>query len=154
MYTNLANSSQKNDLLLIDSMSRRLCDTPRKEWDSLTAAENSVYQTGDLVVDRYAKTIYKKGQTINLTPTEYEIVLFLVDNVTLVCPKDAVRNMIKIRFHRVVSDNTISKHIGRVRTALGQNAEQEYIVTRWTNVYKWNLPVRRKFISRRPMDYE
>ena len=97
MYTNLANSSQKNDLLLIDSMSRRLCDTPRKEWDSLTAAENSVYQTGDLVVDRYAKTIYKKGQTINLTPTEYEIVLFLVDNVTLVCPKDAVRNMIKIR---------------------------------------------------------
>lgn len=145
-------TAHTNEKLLKEAMDRRICERPSKYWDSITTAENSVYQTGDLIVDRYAKTIYKKGKCVGLTATEYEIALYLIDNVTLTCPKDAVRNMLRIRFRREISDNTLSKHIGHLRSALGQDVDQEYILTRRSIGYKWNLPVAKRYIRRQMLE--
>lgn len=122
---------------------------PPKDWDTATIRENTVYATGDLLIDRPGKMIYKNHAPLDLTPTEYEVVIFLVENATMFCSRSSMRSMINLRFRHRIADNTLSKHIHRARGKLGQNnGGLNYVVTRNSRGYKWNLPVYKCYLDR------
>lgn len=136
--------------IVLENMERTLTAIPPRTWDSITIAENTVLKTGDLLIDRYGRMIYKNGRPLHLTPTEYAVIVYLVENVTIYCSREKLRELISIRFRHNIADNTLSKHIHRTRLKLGQSDESPYVVTQNSRGYKWNMPVDKRYMDRRP----
>lgn len=147
--SNAARLPEKGERIILDHMERTICDLPPKNWDAVTILENTVLETGDLLIDRYGKIIYKNGLALDLTPTEYEMVVYLVENVTIYCSRENLKEMISIRFRHHIADNTLSKHIHRTRGKLGQCQLMPYVITRNSRGYKWNMPVRKRYLYRK-----
>lgn len=142
------NMKQDGEVIILDDMPRRLSNVPPKSWDSITVRENTVYITGDLIIDRHGKIVFKEGKILDLTPTEYAILVHLVENVTLYCSRSNLKEMVSSRFRHTIADNTLSKHIHRTRSKLQQTQEMKYVITQNSRGYKWNLPVCKKYLSR------
>ncbi len=132
----------------LDHMTRMISDVPQQGWDPITCNQNRVYQTGDLIIDDYGKMVFKNGVSLNLTPIEYDLVLHMVENVTVICTRSSLKNLISMRYHHQIGDNTLSKHIHRTRVKLGQGPYGSYVLTRNSKGYKWGMPVTRRYISR------
>lgn len=139
----------RGERITLDNMERTICDLPPKNWDAITVAENTVLETGDLLIDRYGKIVYKNGIALDLTPTEYEVIVYLVENVTIYCSRESLKEMLSVRFRRRIADNTLSKHIHRTRCKLGQTSSAPYVITRNSRGYKWNLPVKKRYLCRK-----
>ena len=84
----------------------------------------------DLVVDRdrYETTI--AGRPVILTPTSYRLLVVLLEADGRVISRDGLLDAIYGRDEEVVLDRTIDAHIKRLRTQLGDGADQpRYIAT-------------------------
>ena len=129
----------------------RIYQNPPENWDQTTISHNLIYATGDLLIDRLGKMIYKNYVALDLTPTEYALVLYLVEHSTMFCSRDNMRSMINNRFRHHIADNTLSKHVHRTRGKLGQNdlGGLIYVLTRNSRGYKWNLPVYKCYVDRK-----
>ncbi len=144
----LPSSSDDGAPIELDNAERIIYEIPPKEWDPQTRKENRVYQTGDLIIDRHGKVAFKQRKLLMLTPTEFEILLFLVDNHTMFCSRQSLIALISARLHHKISDNTLSKHICRVRKKIGEDGDTKYVLTQNSKGYKWNMVVYKRFLSR------
>lgn len=133
--------------IMLDDMPRILREHPLPKWSEQTASENMVYQTGDLIIDSYANIVFKNGQMLVITPTEFRLLLALVDNSTIFCSRTWLISILSRRLRHVINDNTLSKHVCRLRKKLGSDGD-EYILTQNRKGYKWNMVVFRRYISR------
>lgn len=128
--------------------SRKLYDRAPRSWSEEQKRRNRVIQTGDLIVDEAGRQVYKNGESIKLTPTQYHLVQYLCNNSTILCSRESLKNLTWKRCHRHIQDNTLTKHINRTRQLLGQEKGCEYILTSNGMGYRWGMPVFERYIQR------
>ena len=98
-----------------------------KRSRSKTQVSNTV-QFQDISIDQSQKKVFRQDRKINLGPTEYNILLFLVKNKQRVFSRDQILN--KIWPHNVhVDARTVDVHIRRLRKQLNLPGEIDYIRT-------------------------
>jgi len=94
-----------------------------------------VLTIGGIELDDNAKTVTRDGQAVTLTPTEYEILRFLMSNPGKVySPRDIYKNIWKE--NPMTTDNTIAVHIRHIREKIEINpAEPRYLKAVWGHGY-------------------
>ena len=101
------------------------------------ADENmSVYRVGGLEINDDLKEVKVDGETIRLTPIEYNILLLLVKNAGKVFSIEQIYESIWNE-EAVGADNTVAVHIRHLREKLEINpAEPRYLKVVWGQGYK------------------
>lgn len=90
----------------------------------------------DLVIDYVCKTVKIKGQSVELTKLEYEIIEFLSMNPEIVFEKERIYE--KINGYDAEGDSrVVTELIRRIRKKIKVYTEHEYIETVWGMGYKW-----------------
>jgi DNA-binding response OmpR family regulator len=141
-------STKKQQTILLENQPVRLISQPWKSWDEDTAKENMIIATGDLLIDLYARIVYKEGVMVRLGPIEFDILAYLLCHYTMFCPRRILLSLVEQRYNHKVADNTLSKHINRLRKKLDQNVFHQYVLTRNSSGYKWGLPMERLYLVR------
>ena len=91
---------------------------------------------GDLVIDYACKQVQIKGQSVELTKLEYEIIEFLSMNPEIVFEKERIYE--KINGYDAEGDSrVVTELIRRIRKKIKVYTEHKYIETVWGMGYKW-----------------
>ncbi len=120
------------------------------DFECLLNPGSCCYRTGDLLIDKDRKTIYQNGRIISLGKIEFSMVLCLIINAPRSCTRDLLLNTIGSHHkHYSLKNNTLSKHIERIRFKLGSFRGHSYITTHHSVGYQWSLPVEKCSINGR-----
>ncbi len=107
---------------------RRLLE--RSGDTNATPGARPVLTLGDLVVDRDRYEVRAADRLVVLTPTSFRLLVTLLEADGRVISRDGLLDAIYGRDDEIVLDRTIDAHIKRLRTQLGDDAEQpRYIAT-------------------------
>lgn len=91
---------------------------------------------GDLIIDYARKLVQIKGEELELTKSEYQIIEFLSMNPEVVFDKERIYE--KISGYDAEGDSrVVTELIRRIRKKINQYTEHEYIETVWGMGYKW-----------------
>ena len=91
---------------------------------------------GDLIIDYARKLVQIKGEELELTKLEYQIIEFLSMNPEVVFDKERIYE--KISGYDAEGDSrVVTELIRRIRKKINQYTEHEYIETVWGMRYKW-----------------
>lgn len=93
----------------------------------------TTYQFGDILVDISNMTVKKDGETLFLTPTEFQILSALVQNNGVIVTRASLLQRIWDSDGNFIDDNTLSVHISRLRDKIGAN----HIATIRGTGYRW-----------------
>lgn len=78
-----------------------------------------VYQQGDLVVDFTGRSVMVEGKSLDLTPKEYDLLFYLVENRNIALSRDQlITNVWGYDYYG--DDRTLDTHIKRLRSNLGK----------------------------------
>ncbi|MDD3277623.1 MAG: response regulator transcription factor [Lachnospiraceae bacterium] len=91
---------------------------------------------GDLVIDYARKNVQIKGQTLNITKLEYDIMEFLSMNPEIVFDKERIYEKIS-GYEAEGESRVVTELIRRIRKKIKMYTEHEYIETVWGMGYKW-----------------
>jgi len=106
----------------------------RKEGTVGRDGELLIY--GDLVVNRSAHMVTVAGETLNLAPKEYELLLFLIKHYGKVLSRDYILDA--VWGYEYMGDlRTVDSHIKKLRAKLGD--EGRYIGTIIRTGYKFEV---------------
>ena len=94
------------------------------------------YTIGNIELDDDAKKVTVDGKEVSLTPTEFEILKFLMQNSGIVfSPKEIYRNVWNDEAYG--AENTVAVHIRHLREKIEINpAEPRYLKVVWAHGYK------------------
>ncbi len=94
------------------------------------------YTVGGLEIDDLAKTVFVDGEEVNLTPTEYEILKLLIQNIgSVFSPKEIYTRVWKNA--PFGAEGTVAVHIRHLREKIEINpAEPRYLKVVWAKGYK------------------
>ena len=96
----------------------------------------SVYRVGGLEINDDLKEVKVDGETIRLTPIEYNILLLLVKNAGKVFSNEQIYESIWNE-EAVGADNTVAVHIRHIREKIEINPkEPRYLKVVWGVGYK------------------
>lgn len=96
---------------------------------------NKIKQLGDLIIDSKAYKAILKGEEINLTSREFQILDFFTSNPSQVFSKSQLYESVW-GYSEYMDENTIAVYIKRLREKLGEYGEKS-IKTIWGVGYKW-----------------
>ena len=98
--------------------------------------ENIIFQTGDLVINDTLKKVILEGKEVKLTPTEYNILYFLLKNKGKVFSINQIyENVWKDEAY--ATENIIAVHIRHIREKIEINPkEPRYLKVIWGIGYK------------------
>ena len=100
------------------------------------AQEKGVLQTGGLVLDDMKKTVTVDGEPVKLTPMEYKILRYLMQNMERVLSTTQIYESVWDE-KAVGAENTIAVHIRRIREKIEINPkEPKYLKVVWGIGYK------------------
>ena len=99
----------------------------------LRRGKPAVYQSGELSVDRESMTVRKNGETVFVTPTEFQILSTLLQNSGLIVTRSVLIERIWDDGGNFIDDNTLSVHVSRLREKIGA----EHIKTIRGVGYRW-----------------
>lgn len=103
---------------------------------SMVPEGEKVYRTGALVVDDDRKEVTVDGETVRLTPIEYNILLFLIKNAGKVFSINQIYEAIWNE-EAVGADNTVAVHIRHIREKIEIDPkEPRYLKVVWGVGYK------------------
>ena len=85
----------------------------------------TIFKSGDLMVDRMQGVVKKQGEMVHLTPVEWELLLKLMENAERIVDRDTLMACLSKDGYDGVEDNTLSVNISRLRAKIGN----EYIET-------------------------
>ena len=95
-----------------------------------------IYETGGLMVDDDRKEVTVDGDVVKLTPIEYRILLFLVQNQGRVFSINQIYESIWEE-EAIAADNTVAVHIRHIREKIEINPkEPRYLKVVWGLGYK------------------
>ena len=101
-----------------------------------------VRTSGDIKVDNLSVRVYKNDQILDLTPTEYKLVNYFLDNPKVALSRDDILKNIWDTNEDLRGDNTISVYIKRLREKIEDDAAfPEYIRTIRNVGYMWDKEV-------------
>ena len=99
-------------------------------------AGEQIYKCGGLTINDDNKEVQVDGETIRLTPIEYNILLLLVKNAGKVFSIDEIYQQIWIE-EAIGADNTVAVHIRHIREKIEINPrEPRYLKVVWGVGYK------------------
>lgn len=82
----------------------------------------------DICIDTHNQLLYRQGETINLSPKVYDLLVFLCQNSHRVISKDEL--MEQVWLGTLVTENAISRTLVKVRKALADDPKNpRYIIT-------------------------
>lgn len=97
---------------------------------------NRIYQVDGLVVDDIQRTVTVDGKNVRLTPIEYKILRFLVQQQGKVFSNSQIYESIW-NMEAFGADNTIAVHVRHIREKIESNPRQpRYLKVVWGNGYK------------------
>ena len=95
-----------------------------------------IYQVDGLVVDDIQRTVTVDGKNVRLTPIEYKILRFLVQQQGKVFSNSQIYESIW-NMEAFGADNTIAVHVRHIREKIESNPRQpRYLKVVWGNGYK------------------
>lgn len=80
---------------------------------------SSIYESDGLYVDLNKMIVRKNGETVFLTPTEFQILSTLIRNAGIVVTRGSLLSAIWDCDGNFIDDNTLSVHISRLREKIG-----------------------------------
>lgn len=103
---------------------------------SLGGDNKSVYQVGGLIVNDDTKQVSVDGETVKMTPIEYNILLLLIKNLGRVFSINQIYENIWNE-DAIGADNTVAVHIRHIREKIEINPkEPRYLKVVWGVGYK------------------
>ena len=103
---------------------------------AMTEKKENVYETGGLMIDDDRKEVTVDGESVKLTPIEYRILLFLVQNQGRVFSINQIYENIWNE-EAIAADNTVAVHIRHIREKIEINPkEPRYLKVVWGLGYK------------------
>ena len=100
------------------------------------AGESGVLQTGGRVLDDMKKTVTVDGEPVKLTPMEYKILRYLMQNMERVLSTTQIYESVWDE-KAVGAENTIAVHVRRIREKIEINPkEPKYLKVVWGIGYK------------------
>ena len=107
-----------------------------KLGSTVVDTKKSVYTVGGLTIDDDLKEVTVDGETVKLTPIEYNILLLLVKNQGKVFSIDQIYESIWNE-DAIGADNTVAVHISHIREKIEINPkEPRYLKVVWGVGYK------------------
>lgn len=84
-----------------------------------TRSARKVYQHGDLIVDFTGRSVTVEEKRLDLTPKEYDLLFYLVENRNIALSRDQlITNVWGYDYYG--DDRTLDTHIKRLRSSLGK----------------------------------
>ena len=103
---------------------------------AMTEKKENIYETGGLMIDDDRKEVTVDGESVKLTPIEYRILLFLVQNQGRVFSINQIYENIWNE-EAIAADNTVAVHIRHIREKIEINPkEPRYLKVVWGLEYK------------------
>lgn len=99
------------------------------------SSEGSVYTFGDLSIDTASHSVKVAGQEASLTPKEFDLLVFLVNNKGIALSREKILQKVW-NYDYYGEDRTVDTHIKMLRSHLGSC--RSYIVTVWGVGYKFD----------------
>lgn len=100
--------------------------------------QNYVLRCGQLEIDPRARRVLRSGKEISLTPKEFDILYFLMENRGIVYTKEQIYEAVW-RGDYLMDDSNIMAFIRKLRKKIEPNPDApEYILTVWGIGYKMN----------------
>ncbi len=99
----------------------------------LRRAGTSVIKSDGIALDAARMTVYKNGEDVLATKTEFQILAILIKNSGLIVTRDTLLQNIWENGSDYVDDNTLSVHISRLRDKIGR----QHIKTVKGVGYRW-----------------
>lgn len=120
----------KELVLRIKSLERRL-----KSFD--TSFSENIIESSKFKLDRNSRKFYKEGKHINLTPTEYSVMVLFLENPRQAISRDEILD--KVWGEDFIGDSKIvDVNIRRLRAKIEEDSSKpEYIKTVWGIGYIW-----------------
>lgn len=103
---------------------------------AMTEKKENIYETGGLMIDDDRKEVTVDGDVVKLTPIEYRILLFLLQNQGRVFSINQIYESIWEE-EAIAADNTVAVHIRHIREKIEINPkEPRYLKVVWGLGYK------------------
>lgn len=115
--------SPKELMLRIEAIMKRVKNRAAK-----TAVENKIrsFDNGGLVIDLTARTVIIGGEKVSMSPKEYDLLFYMVDNENVALTREILIN--KVWGYDFYGDaRTLDTHVKLLRRSLGKYSK--YIVT-------------------------
>lgn len=117
-------------------LSARIASIIRRKY----AQGNNILEFGTLSIDLLSKTVHANEYSIILTPTEYELLLFLVTNKNRVVSKNAIAmHLLGDEAEWLMQHDTIYAHIKNLKQKMAKAGCQDYIQSRYGMGYKMEI---------------
>ncbi|HUB60778.1 MAG TPA: response regulator transcription factor [Puia sp.] len=115
----------------VKALMRRGSEEPRE-----SAGEN-VLARGDLVIDREKKKVMIRGERLELTPKEFDLLVLMASHPGKTYTRHELLEQIW-GFAFQEYEHTVTSHINRLRIKLEKNiSKPEYILTTWGTGYRF-----------------
>ncbi|MFV0564145.1 response regulator transcription factor [Malaciobacter mytili] len=96
---------------------------------------NNIHKISDFTIDKINKEVYLEDYPIDLTKIEYEIFLFLCENLNKVSSRQQIINATSL--NEDTKNRTIDMHISNIRQKIGDDSKfPKYIKSIWGIGYK------------------
>lgn len=101
--------------------------------------------SGDIEMDLDERRLWKNGQEITLTPTEFKIITYLAQNPLMNLDRSRIHSKLCSTGDEFIDDNTLNVYMRRIRSKIEDNPSQpEYIITVRGIGYRWARGSRKK----------
>ncbi|MGX7108258.1 response regulator transcription factor [Facklamia miroungae] len=101
----------------------------RIETEDESRAQNQPFlRFRDLVVEKASRMVKRKGEIIDLTKREYELLVFLMENINMVMPRDVLLEQVW-GYKSEVETNVVDVYIRYLRNKIDIPGEESYIQT-------------------------
>lgn len=80
---------------------------------------NNLYKSNDITIDTNNMTVKRNGESVFLTPTEFQILSALIRNKGIIVTRKNLLQNIWDESEAYIDDNTLSVHISRLREKIG-----------------------------------
>lgn len=92
---------------------------------------------GEFLLNKSTMEILKNGVELDLTLTEYKLLVYFMENRKLVLSKEQILSAVWDLDSNFVDENTLAVNIKRLRKKLGGDSKEEYIQTVFGVGYKF-----------------
>ena len=101
-------------------------------------SNNNIIQSNHLTIDLLRKEVNVDNQALELTKTEYELLLFLIENKKRVVSKSALAEHLSGDMADMMDNyNFVYAHIKNLKAKLMSAGAGDYIKTLYGSGYKW-----------------
>ncbi len=101
---------------------------------------SNVLRSGEITIDLFSKTVSVGGRVIDLTKSEYELLLFFIENRNRVISKSALAEHLSGDMADMMGDfNFVYAHIKNLKAKLAEAGQRDCIKTFYGTGYKWMI---------------